>query len=233
MKIKEITSEAMASYKVVKTGPEGVTLQSPDMHTTLQLDPEAAKGIVQNPANPNQFTMNKDAAMGTANTMGSPEQGLKQGSEVEITATENTGAGKTHSYSYETSAMIPNPDFNAEDENSPEEIDVTIEYDIYGSYVPARIRYDDYDHPAEYPEIDGYRVINTETGEDITDRVDGDQIEKAIWDAEDDREPDDDYYEEEVGGDPTDDFIDDVEDKEFGQQNESDELSHIRKLSGL
>jgi hypothetical protein len=37
---------------------------------------------------------------------------------------------------------------------------------------------------------------------------------------------------EEVGGDPTDDFIDDVVDHEYGQQNESD-LYRIVKLSGL
>ena len=35
-----------------------------------------------------------------------------------------------------------------------------------------------------------------------------------------------------IGGDPTDDYIDDIEDKDYDQQDESD-LSAIMKLSGL
>ena len=88
MKVKDIMREANTTYKVIKTDPNtGIELQRPeDPHTTLHLDPEAAKAIAANPDNPNQFTMNPAIA-------GSPNatQGPQQGSEIEMPATENQG----------------------------------------------------------------------------------------------------------------------------------------------
>jgi hypothetical protein len=88
MKIKEITTEGLgAAYKIIKTGPEGTVLQSPDMHTQLQLDPEASKNIVKNPQNPNQFTMNAPAATSSTGSAQAPA-GPQIGAEVEIPANE-------------------------------------------------------------------------------------------------------------------------------------------------
>jgi len=73
---------------------------------------------------------------------------------------------------------------NADDENWPIERILGIRYRIVGKYVPARIRYDDYDYPAEYPELDEVEVFDAETGQQLTDlpRYLDDQIEAAIWD---------------------------------------------------
>jgi hypothetical protein len=89
------------------------------------------------------------------------------------------------------------------DENFPHILNLGIDYSIYGKYVPARIRYDDYDHPAEYPELDSVEVYNADTGQLITDMPDdvSEYIEQAIWkhaeSRRDDFDPpdrDDDYY---------------------------------------
>jgi hypothetical protein len=132
MKVKDIVEGMAATYKIVKTGPEGTTLQSPDMHTMLTLDPEATKGIVADPNNPNHFVLSQAQASGTTTQPGQQQQGPAQGAEVEI---------------------------------------------------PANETLDD----------------------------------------------------DEIGGDPTDDYIDDVTDKEFEKDNKSEsaDLAHIRKLSGL
>lgn len=245
MKIKEITEAQMAGqYKIIKTGPEGTTLQSPDMHTTLSLDPEASKGIVANPDNPNEFTLSQQAAMGTAAQPGQQPIGPKQGATVEIPANENTGGRN-----YDMTAEVTNPAYTAwengegdEDNPPPETIHVGINYSISGSERPATWGYHG-GEPAEHPEIDDASVFDLETGEDISGQVDSDEIDDAIWahadtSADDDFDiPDDNYddryYDEDVGGDPTDDFIDDVRDKEFEKYNKSSELDHIRKLSGL
>lgn len=246
MKIKEITEAQMAGqYKVIKTGPEGTTLQSPDMHTTLTLDPEAAKGIVANPDNPNQFTLSQQAALGTPMT---PDQqsGPKQGASVEIPANENMG-GKH----YDMTMTVTNPAYTAwengegDEDNPPDElIDVGVNYSISGSYRPATWGYHG-GQPEEHPEIDDASVFNLATGEDITDSVDMSEVEEEIWkhaesSADDDFDiPDDNYddryYDEDVGGDPTDDFIDDVRDKEFEKFNKpgSNDIDRIKKLSGL
>ncbi len=239
MKIKDIVIREglAATYKIVKTGPEGTVLQSPDMHTTLTLDPEASKGIVQNPDNPNQFTLSHAQATGTTDQ--TQPQGPKQGAEVAIPANEGMGG------SYDMTWTIANPDFNAEDDDSPEEIDVGINYSMSGKYIPARINYSDYDHPAEYPELDELHVYNLETGEEITDRIDTSEIEQAVYDRADQQGYDDDgyddryddRYDEVIGGeeDPTDKFISDVEDKEFTAANKpaNEDLVNIRRLAGL
>lgn len=245
MKIKEITEAQMAGqYKVIKTGPEGTVLQSPDMHTTLTLDPQAAHGIVQNPDNPNELTLSQQTAMGNTNQPGQQQNAIKQGATVEVPANENMGGQH-----YDMTAEVTNPAYaaweNGEgDENNPppEVIKVGINYSISGEERPATWGYHG-GEPAEHPEIDDASVFDLETGEDITNQVDSSEIEEAIWaDAESSQdddfvEPDDNYddryYDEDVGGDPTDDFIDDVRDKEFEKHNKSSELDHIKRLSGL
>jgi hypothetical protein len=88
MKIKDIVREDNTMYKVIKNDPNtGIDLQHPDdPHSTLHLDPEAAKAIAANPDNPNQFTMNP-AIVGDPNATKGPQQGA----EIEIPATENYG----------------------------------------------------------------------------------------------------------------------------------------------
>lgn len=88
MKVKDIVREDNTMYKVIKNDPTtGIDLQHPDdPHSTLHLDPEAAKAIAANPDNPNQFTMNP----AIAGAMGADApQGPQQGAEVEIPATED------------------------------------------------------------------------------------------------------------------------------------------------
>jgi hypothetical protein len=88
MKVKDIVHEDNKIYKVIKNDPTtGIDLQHPDdPHSTLHLDPEAAKAIAANPDNPNQFTMNP----AIAGVMGADApQGPQQGAEVEMPATED------------------------------------------------------------------------------------------------------------------------------------------------
>jgi hypothetical protein len=224
MKIKEITEAQMAGqYKVLKTGPEGTTLQSPDMHTMLTLDPEAAKGIVQNPTNPAEFTLSPQVATGTTNQLDQQQGGIKQGATVEVPANEAQGGGNFDN-SFEDTIEDENGDY----------INVRIDYTITGEERPATWGYHG-GEPAEHPEIDDAQVINLDTGEDISDKVDSDMINDMIWnDADKHSSSNDDIpygVDENVGGDPTDEFIDDVRDKEFEKANE--DISRIRKLSGL
>ena len=93
MKVKDIVREDNTMYKVIKNDPTtGIDLQHPDdPHSTLHLDPEAAKAIAANPDNPNQFTMNPAIAGATGATAPQGPQGPQQGAEVEMPATENYG----------------------------------------------------------------------------------------------------------------------------------------------
>jgi hypothetical protein len=233
MRVKDIVEGLAATYKIVKTGPEGTTLQSPDMHTMLTLDPEASKGIVANPEDPNHFVLSQAQASGTTGQPGQQPQGPKQGQEVEIPT--NEGHGDRFEYSFETEI----------DDHEGNPINARIEYNIYGDDIPARVNYDDYDHEGESAQIDAVKVTNLDTGEDITDNV---EVDDLIWDDFDQQQQsaandvvdvpddnyDDQYYDEDVGGDPTDDFIDDVRDKEFEKHNKANEdLAAIKKLSGL
>ena len=86
MKVKDIMREDNTMYKVIKNDPTtGIDLQHPDdPHSTLHLDPEAAKAIAANPDNPTQFTMNP-AIVGDPNAAKGPQQGA----EIEIPATED------------------------------------------------------------------------------------------------------------------------------------------------
>ena len=103
--------------------------------------------------------------------------------------------------SYDVEIEVENWDYpeDPDDENWPAYRTLGINYSIYGKYVPARIRYDDYDHPAEYPELDAVEVYDAETGQPLTNlppEIDK-QIEDAIWknheSSGDDYDPPDDY----------------------------------------
>ena len=86
-----------------------------------------------------------------------------------------------------------------DDENWPAYRTLGINYSISGKYVPARINYDDYDHPAEYPELDEVEVFDAETGQSLPNlpaELDR-EIEAAIWkhaeSQKDDYDPSDRY----------------------------------------
>jgi len=135
--------------------------------------------------------------------------------------------------------IIMNPYFNPEvEDDEPEEIEAGIDYDVEvtGEDRPATWGYHG-GEPPEYREVEVTinRVIDMESGEDITDKVDIDQLQQQIADNIDPSDYDDQDFEEDVGGDPTDEFIDDVTDKEFEKANkpEAKELDRIKKLSGL
>ena len=95
---------------------------------------------------------------------------------------------------FDIELTISNPFFNAqstdpEDEDTPEEIDVGVDYDIEGDYMPATWGYHGGD-PEEYPEIVIDKVVDLDTGEDITNELSSDEyayIEQKIADGEGDR----------------------------------------------
>lgn len=100
---------------------------------------------------------------------------------------------------------------NIEDLAEPEEIEVGVDYEFHasGHYRPAT-----YDEPAEYPdeELDIHRVIDLDTGEDITKLMkDDEQLNDMILELEREAHAssDDDYY------------------------DESAQLESIKRLSGL
>lgn len=119
---------------------------------------------------------------------------------------------------------ITNPKYDAEDEggmtldgedlpeyDEPDEIDVGVNYEISGEDRPAT-----YYDPAEHAELEIHKVVDLDTGEDLTDSLPEDiqeQLEELIWDevgsGQDDGPDYDDYYDESV------------------------QLEAIRRLSGL
>lgn len=119
---------------------------------------------------------------------------------VSTAASNHTSIGTSLPQLTESSSefdlTISNPLFNAEDENSPEEIDVTVHYSVSGKYVPARINYTDNDHPAEYPDLDIESVID-EHGNDILHLLSDDvlsHIEDKVWEYVNNQEPEYDDY---------------------------------------
>ena len=91
--------------------------------------------------------------------------------------------------SFDMELTVPNPyfDVNAEDDDEePEEIDVGVDYEISGEYMPATWGYNG-GNPEEYPDIEIHKVIDLDTGEDITDDVDLEYIEQQIADGNSDR----------------------------------------------
>ena len=87
---------------------------------------------------------------------------------------------------------FPNPYYDpagTDDENDPnyqpELIDVGVNYKYTAEpYIPARIKYDDYDHPEEGGEIeiDVKRVIDLDSGADITKDVDDEELDRRLID---------------------------------------------------
>lgn len=158
----------------------------------------------------------KLAGILTESVMAVPGLGIKENeSDMQTAATGEDNAAYaaanaaspqlTEASTSEAQITINNPNFNPEDDNSPEEIDVTVYYSISGEYVPARINYTDSDHPAEYPELYIDAIID-EAGNDLTNLLDQNTlkyIEDTIWDEVNNQEPDysdyerDDFYENE------------------------------------
>jgi hypothetical protein len=86
----------------------------------------------------------------------------------------------TESYSdFDLRTTILNPDFDDQDDNSQEEIVVGVDFDVSGQYSPATWGYYG-GEPEEYPEIEIRKIVNYETGEDITRRVNDSTIEQLI-----------------------------------------------------
>ncbi len=87
---------------------------------------------------------------------------------------------------FDATITIANPFFDpndANDDDTPEEIDVGVDYDmeVSGEDRPATWGYHG-GEPPEYAEREVYinRVVDLDTGEDITDQVDHEAIEQAL-----------------------------------------------------
>ena len=105
--------------------------------------------------------------------------------------------------SYEFTTVILNPNFNIDDENSPEEIDIKVTYDVEGEYHPATWGYHG-GEPEENPELNIMTVTDLENGQEILDTLEVpvvDSLEEKAWkhyeqqEPDFDDSPDDDYYE--------------------------------------
>lgn len=158
----------------------------------------------------------KLAGILTESVMAVPGLGVKENEsdmQTMATAVDNNADAAANAASpqltegvskFETTIL--NPQFDHSDENSQEEIDVTVFYSVSGEYVPARIKYDDYDHPEEYPELYIEQVVD-ENGNDISQLISPREfknLEEQVWDhinsqESDFDEPDydykDDFYE--------------------------------------
>ena len=92
--------------------------------------------------------------------------------------------------SFDTELTIANPYFDPnapdDDDYEPEEIDVGVDYEISGDYMPATWGYYGGD-PEEFPEIEITRVVDLDTGEDITNDIDYSDIADRIADSNSDR----------------------------------------------
>ena len=87
---------------------------------------------------------------------------------------------------FDSTITIMNPFFDPkstdpEDEDTPEEIDVGVDYEVE---YDGEDRPGSWDEPPEYADRNVYitRVIDLDTGEDITDQVDHEAVEKALDD---------------------------------------------------
>ena len=86
----------------------------------------------------------------------------------------------SESYSdFDLKTRIINPDFDDQDDDSQEEITVGVDFDVSGRYSPATWGYYG-GEPEEYPEIEIRKIVNYETGEDITRRVNDDTVDQLI-----------------------------------------------------
>lgn len=83
---------------------------------------------------------------------------------------------------------IANPRFNAadlQDEETPEDIEVGVNYSISGRYYAATMH-----SPAEYPELEITDVVDLATGQDITGQVahsDMVSLESEAWEHAEER----------------------------------------------
>ena len=112
------------------------------------------------------------------------------------------GVGQQEGY-YEFTTTILNPNFNIDDENSPEEIDIKVTYDVEGEHHPATWGYHG-GEPEENPELNIMTVTDLENGQEILDTLESnviDSLDEKAWSHYQEQEPDfddstdDDYYE--------------------------------------
>lgn len=216
------------------TNPNTAQALKPNDNGQLEFDPDSQAGTA-NPAttaqpitNGTQVAVKTDEEMGEeppAHLSRKPRyeyQPAPKGSDWQAhhaaqmaARAQYAGASKAD---FETSMEIANPHYNPNDDTSeePDTIDVGVDYDytVSGSYQPATWGYHG-GEPEEHPEVEFTvnRVVDLDTGEDITKTVDIDAIIAHLNDTVEISGDDD--FEEDVGGDPTDEFIDDVRDKEF------------------
>lgn len=76
-----------------------------------------------------------------------------------------------------------NPSSTEEENDEPELIDIGVDYTMTSEpYVPARVQYDDNDHPAEggETEVNVSRVVDLDSGRDITAAIDMAALEERI-----------------------------------------------------
>jgi hypothetical protein len=93
---------------------------------------------------------------------------------------------------YEFETTILNPNLNIDDENSPEEIDVRVTYDIEGSYQPATWGYHG-GEPEEHPELNIMTVTDLDNGQEISDTLEApviNSLEQKAWEHFEQQEPD-------------------------------------------
>ena len=120
-------------------------------------------------------------------------------------AAANAAAPQLSEGSSTIELTIDNPNFDIEADDSPEEIDVVVKYNLSGKYVPARINYDEYDHPEEHPDLDIEAVFD-QNGNNISKLISPETMEyifDKVWDSVNNQEPDygpeyerdDDFYE--------------------------------------
>ena len=84
---------------------------------------------------------------------------------------------------------ILNPNLDMEDPEGQEEIDVTVEYSVFGDYSPGSR-----EEPPEYPEVEIIKVTDDRTGEDVEiDERTARQLEDEILNQQDDSDVEGDY----------------------------------------
>ena len=86
---------------------------------------------------------------------------------------------KLHHSMFDTTMEVGNPNFNPDDEMSeePEIIEVGVNYEMDGEYRPATWGYHG-GEPEELPEIEISKIVNLETGEEITN----DDVYQEVYD---------------------------------------------------
>lgn len=124
-------------------------------------------------------------------------QTLEEQIRIWMQRIEETAPSQPQQRSYDLEIEVENWEYsdNENDPNWKPERTLGINYSIYGQDRPARINYDDYDHPAEHAEIDEVEVFDVDTGQPLPDlpKYIDDAIIEAIWEDVENRKNNDDY----------------------------------------